>query len=218
MAALARRREIMAELFDRHDGRQVNTWGDAVIAEFSSVVEAVRCAIDIQEAVATENTLSPPALEFRIGVNLGDVMLDGQDIYGDGVNVAARLQELSEPGGVIVSGAVHDLTHKQIAIGFDFMGEQKVREHRPAGAQLLGERAQAKRAARGRGDGGRTFRAQGPSRIMAGRPTAGLDGSGYNHGGSGSTPGSSCSSSASTSCSTASPIHGSCSRPYRSHF
>lgn len=127
MSALARRREIMADLFDRHDGRQVNTWGDAVIAEFASVVEAVRCAVDIQEAIATENTLAPHALKFRIGVNLGDVMLDGQDIYGDGVNVAARLQELSEPGGVVVSGAVHDLTHKQVAVGFDFMGEQKVK-------------------------------------------------------------------------------------------
>ena len=127
MSALSRRREIMADLFERYDGRQVNTWGDAVIAEFGSVVEAVRCAIDIQEAIATENTLSPPALEFRIGVNLGDVMLDGQDIYGDGVNVAARPQELSEPGGVVVSGAVHDLTQKQIAVGFDFMGEQKVK-------------------------------------------------------------------------------------------
>ena len=127
MSALSRRREIMSELFEKYDGRQVNTWGDAVIAEFASVVEAVRCAIDIQEAIATENTLSPPVLEFRIGVNLGDVMLDGQDIYGDGVNVAARLQELSEPGGVVVSGAVHDLTHKQVAVGFDFMGEQKVK-------------------------------------------------------------------------------------------
>lgn len=131
MAALSRRRDIMADLFAKYEGRQVNTWGDAVIAEFASVVEAVRCAIDIQEAIATENMMSPPGMVFRIGVNLGDVMLDGDgaksDIYGDGVNVASRLQELAEPGGVVVSGAVHDLTFKQVAVGFEFMGEQKVK-------------------------------------------------------------------------------------------
>lgn len=129
LARLNRYRGIMAELFERHDGRQVNTWGDAVIAEFASVVEAVRCAVEIQEAIEGENAGLDRGqrMQFRIGVNLGDVMVDGDDLYGDGVNVAARLEEMAAPGGIVVSGAVHDFTHKQLAIGFDFLGEQKVK-------------------------------------------------------------------------------------------
>lgn len=129
MEALRRRRELMRELFERHDGRQVNTWGDAIIAEFASVVEAVRCAVEVQEAIASENAMAEKnrQLQFRIGVNLGDVMIDGEDIYGDGVNVAARLQELAKPGGVVVSGAVHDFAHKQLAVSFEDMGAQKVK-------------------------------------------------------------------------------------------
>ena len=111
MASLQRRREIMRELFEKHDGRQVNTWGDAIIAEFVSVVEAVRCAVEVQEAIESENASMARnrRLPFRIGVNLGDVMIDGEDIYGDGVNVASRLQEMADPGGIVVSGAVHYL-------------------------------------------------------------------------------------------------------------
>lgn len=129
MASLRRRREIMRELFEKHDGRQVNTWGDAIIAEFASVVEAVRCAVEVQEAIESENAslAKNRRLPFRIGVNLGDVMIDGEDIYGDGVNVASRLQEMADPGGIVVSGAVHDFAHKQLAVGFEFMGEQKVK-------------------------------------------------------------------------------------------
>ena len=129
MASLRRRREIMRELFEKYDGRQVNTWGDAIIAEFASVVEAVRCAVEVQEAIESENASMAKnrRLPFRIGVNLGDVMIDGDDIYGDGVNVASRLQEMAEPGGIVVSGAVHDFAHKQLAVGFNFMGEQKVK-------------------------------------------------------------------------------------------
>ncbi len=126
---LRRARARMSELFARHEGRQVNTWGDAVIAEFASVVEAVRCAVEIQEAMATENESLPAdrRLLFRIGVNLGDVMIDGDDIYGDGVNLAARLQEIAEPGGVVVSAAVRDFAHRQLAIGFDDLGEQRLK-------------------------------------------------------------------------------------------
>lgn len=129
LARLRRHREIMGELFARHEGRQVNTWGDAVIAEFPSVVEAVRCAVEIQEAVESENATLPPdaRMSFRIGVNLGDVMVDGEDLYGDGVNVAARLEEIAPPGGVVVSGAVHDFAHKQLALGFDFLGDQEMK-------------------------------------------------------------------------------------------
>jgi adenylate cyclase len=126
---LQRYRGIMSELFERHDGRKVNTWGDAVIAEFGSVVEAVRCGVEIQDAISAENRDLPEAKQmwFRIGINLGDVMQDGTDLYGDGVNVASRLESLSDPGGIMVSETVYDLTHKQLSFAYDFAGEQKVK-------------------------------------------------------------------------------------------
>ena len=126
---LQRYRAIMAQNFERYEGRQVNTWGDAVIAEFPSVVEAVRCAVDVQDAITAENRdlPKPQQMWFRIGINLGDVMHDNGDLYGDGVNVAARLESLAEPGGILVSGPVYDLSRKQLAIGFDFVGDRKVK-------------------------------------------------------------------------------------------
>ena len=126
---LQRYRAIMAELFERHDGRKVNTWGDAVIAEFGSVVEAVRCGVEIQDAISAENRDLPQDKQmwFRIGINLGDVMQDGTDLYGDGVNVASRLELLADPGGIMVSETVYDLTHRQLSFAYDFAGEQKVK-------------------------------------------------------------------------------------------
>lgn len=130
LARLQRYRSIMGELFERHEGRKVNTWGDAVIAEFSSVVEAVRCAVEIQDAVGAENRDLPQNRQmwFRIGINLGDVMQDGDDLYGDGVNVAARLESLADPGGIMVSETVFNLTNRHLALGYDFAGEQKLKE------------------------------------------------------------------------------------------
>jgi adenylate cyclase len=129
LARLQRYRSIMNELFERHDGRKVNTWGDAVIAEFSSVVEAVRCAVEIQDAIGAENRDLPEVKQmwFRIGINLGDVMQDGGDLYGDGVNVAARLESLADPGGIMVSETVFNLTNRHLAFGYDFAGQQKVK-------------------------------------------------------------------------------------------
>jgi len=129
LARLQRYRSIMGDLFERHEGRKVNTWGDAVIAEFASVVEAVRCAVEIQDAIGAENRDLPDAKQmwFRIGINLGDVMQDGDDLYGDGVNVAARLESLADPGGIMVSGTVFNLTNRHLAFGYDFAGDQKVK-------------------------------------------------------------------------------------------
>ena len=126
---LNRYREIMARLFEKHDGRKVNTWGDGVIAEFGSVVEAVRCAVEIQEAVGSENQDLPKDSQmwFRIGINLGDVMEENGDIYGEGVNIASRLESLAEPGGIMVSESVYKFAHKQLAIGFDYAGEKQVK-------------------------------------------------------------------------------------------
>ena len=111
----------------------MNTWGDAVIAEFSSVVEAVRCAVEIQDSLTSENRQLPKAKQmwFRIGINLGDVMIDKGDLYGDGVNVAQRLESLAEPGGIMVSGTVHSLAHKQLVARFRF-------RRRPGGQEQRG--------------------------------------------------------------------------------
>jgi adenylate cyclase len=129
LATLRRHRAVMAALIERHDGRIVNTWGDAVIAEFPSVVEAVQCAIEIQQELSTQDPHRPEArrMRFRIGINLGDVMVDGSDIYGDGVNIAARLQELAEPGGILISGPVYDQVHNKLSVGFAYLGPQQVK-------------------------------------------------------------------------------------------
>ncbi|MCC2113398.1 MAG: adenylate/guanylate cyclase domain-containing protein [Hyphomicrobiales bacterium] len=122
-------RKLMADLIERHEGRIVNTWGDAVIAEFASAVEAVQCAVEIQRALSERNGKLPGdhQMQFRIGINLGDIMVDGDDIYGEGVNIAARLQELAEPGGILISRPVYDQVHTKLAIGFDYLGEKTVK-------------------------------------------------------------------------------------------
>ena len=141
LATLRRRRAAMATLIERHEGRIVNTWGDAIIAEFSSVVEAVQCAIETQQELSSHNDELPEAqrMNFRIGINLGDVMLEGDDVYGDGVNIAARLQELAEPGGILISGPVYDQVHNKLSIGFDCLGEQSLKNvaHPVTGYRVL---------------------------------------------------------------------------------
>jgi adenylate cyclase len=129
LATLRRYRAAMAALIERHDGRIVNTWGDAVIAEFASVVEAVQCAVETQRELSAQDSHLPASqrMRFRIGINLGDVMADGSDIYGDGVNIAARLQEMAEPGGILISGPVYDQVHNKLSVGFDYLGPQQVK-------------------------------------------------------------------------------------------
>src|ERR1700752_1063983 len=107
----------------------VNSAGDSVLAEFASVVEAVNCAVAIQTALKAENTKLPPErrMEFRIGVNLGDVMVEGDQIYGDGINVAARLESLADPGGICISGTVHEQVRDKLALSYKDGGEQMVK-------------------------------------------------------------------------------------------
>jgi adenylate cyclase len=133
LGMLRRYRTAIAGLVERHDGRIVNTWGDAVIAEFASVVEAVQCAVEIQQEISSQNSDPPHAhqMRFRIGINLGDVMVDGSDIFGDGVNIAARLQELAEPGGVVVSASVYDQVRNKLSVGFDCLGQQQMKNVAP---------------------------------------------------------------------------------------
>jgi adenylate cyclase len=133
LGTLRRHRSAIAGLVERHDGRIVNTWGDAVIAEFASVVEAVQCAVEIQQEISNQNSDPPHShqMRFRIGINLGDVMVDGSDIFGDGVNIAARLQELAEPGGVVVSASVYDQVHNKLSVGFDCLGQRQMKNVAP---------------------------------------------------------------------------------------
>lgn len=129
LATLRRYRAAMATLIERHEGRIVNTWGDAIIAEFVSVVEAVQCAVETQQELSSHNgiLLDAQRMRFRIGINLGDVMVEGNDVYGDGVNVAARLQQMAEPGGIVISGPVYDQVHNKLSMGFDSLGHQRVK-------------------------------------------------------------------------------------------
>lgn len=119
-------REVFDALLLQHRGRIFNTAGDAVLAEFPSAVDAVRCATEIQSALRTRNDHLPPEerMQFRIGVNLGDVIVQGTDLLGDGVNVAARIQTVAEPGGVCLSGSVYDQIRNKLSLEFQQMGEQ----------------------------------------------------------------------------------------------
>jgi class 3 adenylate cyclase len=119
-------KKVFESLVAMHRGRIFNTAGDAILAEFASAVEAVRCATDIQAALRTRNDQLPPSrqVRFRMGINLGDVMEQGQDLMGDGVNVAARLQTAAEPGGICISGSVHDQVRNKLAISFLSLGEK----------------------------------------------------------------------------------------------
>jgi len=129
LRTLSSHRKLIDSLIEQHHGRFVNSAGDSVLAEFASVVNAVQCAVEIQTMLKAENApLSPDRrMEFRIGVNLGDVMVDGEQIYGDGVNVAARLESLADPGGICISGTVYEQVRDKLALSYEDAGEQEVK-------------------------------------------------------------------------------------------
>ncbi len=122
-------RELMSTIIQKHRGRVVDSPGDNLLAEFLSVVEAVRCAVEIQEEFRVRNAESPEnsKMEFRIGINLGDVIEEGDRIYGDGVNIAARIEGLAEPGGICIAGIVYDSVKNKLDLGYEYMGEQTVK-------------------------------------------------------------------------------------------
>src|SRR3954451_14987527 len=124
-ALTAVRREVWDPKIAEHRGRIVKTTGDGLLVEFASVVDAVRCAVEVQRDMARRNTDVPQArrIEFRIGVNLGDIIIDAHAIYGDGVNVAARLEAVAEPGGIIVSRVVRDQVRDKLDVAFEDLGE-----------------------------------------------------------------------------------------------
>ncbi len=126
LRALLACRALISDVIDLWDGRVVSTPGDAVLAEFNSVVDAMHCTAEMQEELAQKNAGLPAGrrLEFRIGIHLGDVLVEGDDIYGDGVNVAVRLQGLAEPGGTCVSGTVYDSVKNKLDFGYEDLGAQ----------------------------------------------------------------------------------------------
>src|SRR5262245_14648632 len=122
-------RKIIDTLIEQHRGRIVGTAGDSVLAEFASVVDTVQCAVVIQTTLKAENANLPSdrKMEFRIGINLGDVMVNGEQIYGDGVNIAARLESLAEAGGICISGTVYDQIENKLPLQYEYLGEQEVK-------------------------------------------------------------------------------------------
>ena len=129
LRTLKAHRAVINRLIERHDGRIFNTAGDSVLAEFGSAVEAVRCAITIQEELRVRNAqiAENRRMLFRIGVNVGDVLVDGDNLYGDGINVAAQLESIAEPGNICISGSVFALVKNKLSYGFEDIGPQTVK-------------------------------------------------------------------------------------------
>ena len=117
-------RAVIASLIQQYRGRVVNAPGDNLLAEFASVVDAVRCAVEIQHALKAKNAELPDhrQMQFRIGINLGDVIVESERLYGDGVNIAARLESLALPGGICISGTVYDHVKNKLALDYEDLG------------------------------------------------------------------------------------------------
>ena len=129
LRTLSSHRKVIDSLIEQHHGRFINSAGDSVLAEFASVVNAVQCAVEVQSTLKADNANLPPErrMNFRIGINLGDVIVDGEQIYGDGVNVAARLESLAEPGGICVSDTVFTQVKNKLPFRYDDLGGQSVK-------------------------------------------------------------------------------------------
>jgi class 3 adenylate cyclase len=153
---LSAHRAVIDGIIAFHGGRIISTAGDSVLAEFASAVEAVRCAVEIQEALKTRNDSLPESskMQFRVGVNLGDVVVKNDDLLGDGVNVAARLEAIAEPGGICISSSVYDQITGKLDLGFQDIGEQALKNisrpihaYRVSGTVIPGRPASTPRSA-----------------------------------------------------------------------
>jgi class 3 adenylate cyclase len=143
----ALRRELLDPKIAEHHGRIVKTTGDGMLVEFASVVDAVRCAVEVQQAMPERNAgvAADNCIELRIGINLGDVIVEDGDLYGDGVNIAARLEALADVGGVLVSNTVHDHVRDRLPFVFEDLGEQQVKNiARPVRVYRVGKAGAAK--------------------------------------------------------------------------
>src|SRR5713101_6104335 len=126
---LREHRAVTDALVAKHGGRLVKTTGDGVLLEFPSVVDAVECAVAVQAAMAERNEAIPEdrRMLYRIGINVGDILIEGDDILGDGVNVAARLESIAKPGGICISASAHDQVRSKVAVEFTDLGEQTLK-------------------------------------------------------------------------------------------
>jgi hypothetical protein len=122
-------RELMSALIQQHHGRVVDSPGDNVLAEFASVVDGVQAAVAIQKELKTRNAKLPSArkMVFRVGINLGDIIVEKDRIYGDGVNIAARLEAMADPGGICISRTAYDQIEDKLPLGYEYLGEQNVK-------------------------------------------------------------------------------------------
>ena len=153
LKGLTERRAILDRLIGEHRGRIANTAGDSVLAEFGSAVAAVKCAVEAQAALAEANSTLPAdrRISFRIGVHIGDVMIRAGDLFGDGVNIAARLQSIAKPGGVCISGATYDQVRKVLPMTFGDLGAQQVKNiQEPIRAYQVGASSETQEAEIGR--------------------------------------------------------------------
>ena len=125
----AHRQQVFEPVIKQHRGRIFKLTGDGVLAEFASVVDAVQCAVAVQRQMDERNRSLPEKerIHVRIGVNLGDVIVEGKDRHGEGVNIAARLQQLAKPGGIVISGTAYDQLKAKVDVGYEFLGEQQVK-------------------------------------------------------------------------------------------
>ncbi|MDP6342935.1 MAG: adenylate/guanylate cyclase domain-containing protein [Alphaproteobacteria bacterium] len=177
------RAELIDPLIEQHGGRIANTAGDSLLLEFPSAVDAVRCAIAFQAGMAGRNaeTAATERVEFRIGINVGDVIAEGDDLLGDGVNVAARLERLADPGGICISRATRDQVRDRLDVALDDMGEVEVknisRRIRVFRVLAEGEEA-AEPAARTPSLGGRTESGQPVDQAVVDQPTSQSGGGG----------------------------------------
>jgi len=149
LKGLTERRAILDRLIGVHGGRIANTAGDSVLAEFGSAVEAVQCAVEAQTALAEANSALAPdrCISFRIGIHIGDVMVRAGDLFGDGVNIAARLQSIATPGGVCISGATYDQVRKVLPITFVDLGAHRVKNiQEPIRAYQVGAPSETREA------------------------------------------------------------------------
>ncbi|MBB5536533.1 adenylate/guanylate cyclase domain-containing protein [Rhizobium giardinii] len=156
VAIKALRRNVIDPLLSEYHGRVVKLMGDGIIVEFSSVVDAVACGVAVQKGVIEYQADVPPArrILFRMGINLGDVVVEGDDLLGDGINVASRLEQLCEPGGLFVSGTAYDQLQGKLGLPLEFIGEQRVknisRPVRTYRVQFDGSARRRRHASRGR--------------------------------------------------------------------
>jgi class 3 adenylate cyclase len=149
LAALkSHRREVVDPAIAEHQGRIVKTTGDGILIEFASAVDAVTCAIAVQSKMAERNASATLEVTFRVGINVGDIIIDGDDIFGDGVNVAARLEGIAEPGGVCISSSAYEQVRGKVPVDFTDLGEQTLKNiARPIRAYAIGSSASAHQTA-----------------------------------------------------------------------